>query len=290
MAHDLAVSEMMTVLAYPTLLFLGLAAVACGVLTIWPRFRSAKSLLRVCGVLAAGVVVVTAWSKEGPQRAAATPVADAEPLPRVVEVPSENLLLKGSPTTRPLPATVMDIEGRSFLVAELPKTSPARRAGKGSIALLGPTYTDEINGFSVRFPAGWQIKTFAASGSWILDAAKGNEALISVGFAPFPKNVRAEQIKPELMAESIRSQPETMLHGQGAASVDGRAALWAHSTGPLATTGSSPRMTRVHYLVPLQDGRALELRLAAVPEKYDQLAPVMKQAAESFKLIPKAAK
>jgi hypothetical protein len=139
----------------------------------------------------------------------------------------------------------------------------------------------------VRFPAGWQIKTFANAKPWVLDASDGRDAMISVGFASFPKDVKAEQIKPELMGQSIRSQPNTTLHETGFGAVDGRKALWAHSTGPLPMTTANPQMTRIHYLVPLQDGRALELRLAARPEKFEQLLAVMKQSAETFHLLPK---
>ena len=49
-------------------------------------------------------------------------------------------------------------------------------------------------------------------------------------------------------------------------------------------TNGSPRMMRLHYLIPLQDGRALELRAAAPPTKFEQIAPLMKQALESFRL------
>jgi hypothetical protein len=296
--HALAAADLMKLCAYPTLLFLGLSIVTCGILTVWPAFRTPKALLRVCVVIAAGVLAVTAWSNSRPQTAVATPIdaaATAQGPTPVQEMPSSSVLMKGGATTRPLPATVMDIEGRSYLVAELPKgtarvsrkasTQPAR----SPTTALGPAYMDEVNGFAVRFPAGWQIKTFVNSGNWILDASDGRDALISVGFAPFPKDVRADQIKPELMAESIRSQPQTTLHGMGLGAVDGRKALWAHSTGPLQMTDASPRMTRVHYLVPLQDGRALELRLAARPEKYEQMSGLMKQAAESFKLLPRRA-
>lgn len=298
--HALAATDLMKLCAYPTLLFLGLSIVTCGVLTVWPAFRTPKALLRVCVVIAAGVLTMTAWANSRPQTAVATPPADAassDGATAAREVPSANMLIKGSPTTRPLSATVMDIEGRSFLVAELPKgtarvsrKATSQPAARPPVTILGPAYTDEVNGFSVRFPAAWQIKTFSNSGNWILDASDGRDALISVGFAPFPKDVKAEQIKPELMAESIRSQPQTTLHSMGLGAVDGRKALWAHSTGPLAMTDANPRMTRVHYLVPLQDGRALELRLAARPEKYEQMQGIMKQAAESFKLLPRRAK
>jgi hypothetical protein len=44
-------------------------------------------------------------------------------------------------------------------------------------------------------------------------------------------------------------------------------------------------MTAVHYLLPLQDGRALEVRVAATPEKFNEVAPRMKMALDSLKLL-----
>src|SRR5215210_5564358 len=103
MAYVLAAADMMQLCAYPTLLFLGLSIVTCGILTIWPRFRTPKALLRVCVVIAAAVLAVTAWSNSRPQTAAATPApaSSGEGSPRVAEVPSASLLVQGSPTTRP---------------------------------------------------------------------------------------------------------------------------------------------------------------------------------------------
>ena len=51
------------------------------------------------------------------------------------------------------------------------------------------------------------------------------------------------------------------------------------------TSRFAPRMTRVQYLVPLNDGRALELRIAATPEQFEKLSPLMKQSAASIKLL-----
>jgi hypothetical protein len=44
-------------------------------------------------------------------------------------------------------------------------------------------------------------------------------------------------------------------------------------------------MTVVHYLLPLQDGRALEVRVAAVPEKFNATAARMKQSLDTLKLL-----
>ena len=289
MQQVLTLAALMSMLAYPTLLFVALSAVTCGVLTAWPRFRTFGALLRVCVVIAATVGIACAWYNHGPSRATASPAPAATDQPQVAQLPSQSMLTQGSPTTRPLAATVMDIEGRSYLVAELPKATTRRKptTQRTAIAILGPAYSDETNGFSIRFPSGWQIKTFANANPWVIDASDGRDAIISVGFAPFPKDAKAEHVKLDMMASTIRSEPQTTLHGQGYGAVDGRRAVWAHATGPLPMTDAAPQMTRMHYLVPLQDGRALELRLAARPEKYEQLLDLMKQSANTFKLLPR---
>jgi hypothetical protein len=43
-------------------------------------------------------------------------------------------------------------------------------------------------------------------------------------------------------------------------------------------------MTRVNYILPLGDGRVLELRVAAAPEVFDRLVPVMRKSVETFAL------
>ena len=44
-------------------------------------------------------------------------------------------------------------------------------------------------------------------------------------------------------------------------------------------------MTVVHYLLPLQNGRAMEVRLAALPEKFRELGPRMKQSVDTLRLL-----
>ena len=55
------------------------------------------------------------------------------------------------------------------------------------------------------------------------------------------------------------------------------------------TTGK-PMMTRVHYILPLGDGRALELRVAAPPEQFDHIVALMRMSIDTFKLLPRAGK
>jgi hypothetical protein len=49
-------------------------------------------------------------------------------------------------------------------------------------------------------------------------------------------------------------------------------------------------MTVVQYLLPLQDGRALDVRAAAPPGQFNTMAPQMKQSLQTLRLLaPQAA-
>ena len=164
--------------------------------------------------------------------------------------------------------------------AQAPKTAAARPA-----LPLGPRYADKNAGYSVQFPAGWTYKNFTDGQCWILDATDGQSAVLSVGFSQFPPNLTVDQIVPAKVTKGLQSRPGTVVHSTGYTTVAGRRCLWHKYTGPIPRTDGSPRMTAVHYLLPLQDGRALELRVAATPETFTDLAPRMKQSLDSFKLL-----
>jgi hypothetical protein len=159
-------------------------------------------------------------------------------------------------------------------------TPPARAAEP-----LGGAYIDEHHGFSMRFPSSWSVRTFAGN-PWVLDCADGPAGIISIGFSPFPIGFTADSISPDAVARRIKRLPDTTLHTQGYATIDGRKSLWSKSTGPVAMSTGAPRMTRVNYIVPLNDGRVMELRLAATPDRFEQLMPTMRAAVASFKVMP----
>ena len=181
--------------------------------------------------------------------------------------PAPAMATSATPTTRPVASATTK--------APLATTRPADA--------LGSLYIDDTNGFSIRFPAGWLIRTFDGD-PWVIDVGDGRVALISVGFAPFPDGFTAESIPPDWIAKKIKRKADTTLHAQGYAMISGRKALWSKSTGPLPMSNSSPRMTRVNYILPLGDGRVLELRVAASPEQFDRLVPVMRKSVETFVL------
>ena len=154
-----------------------------------------------------------------------------------------------------------------------------------SDSLLGPVFLDENNGFAMRFPAGWAIRTFSGE-PWVLDCGDGRLGLLSIGFSPFPADFTADNIPPEWVARRIKKRDGTTLHSQGFALIAGKKSLWSKSTGPLALTSGTPKMTRVNYIIPLNDGRVMELRIAATPDLFEQLMPTMRASVESFKLLP----
>jgi len=47
---------------------------------------------------------------------------------------------------------------------------------------------------------------------------------------------------------------------------------------------STPKMTRVNYILPLPDGRVVEIRIAAAPDQFDRIFPTMKRAVQTFQL------
>jgi hypothetical protein len=184
------------------------------------------------------------------------------------DLPAPSEMAARGPHGRPMPAT---------------KPTPAPM----SDSLLGPVFIDETNGFAMRFPAGWAIRSFTGE-PWVLDCGDGKLGLVSIGFSPFPADFTADNIPPEWVARRIKKRNDTILHSQGYALIAGKKALWSKSTGPLPMTNGSPKMTRVNYIIPLGDGRVMELRIAATPELFDQLMPTMRAAVESFKLLPRA--
>jgi hypothetical protein len=195
---------------------------------------------------------------------------------------------KPAETTPMAGAVATTSSAKKPTAASAPTTTPVasakpRRATTTTADPLGALYIDEVNGFSIRFPAAWQMRTFDGD-PWVIDVGDGRVGLISVGFGPFPDNFTVDNIPPDWVAKKIKRKGDTTLHAQGYAMVGGRKALWSKSTGPLPMSHASPRMTRVNYILPLGDGRVLELRVAAAPEQFDKLVPVMRKAVETFAL------
>jgi hypothetical protein len=91
------------------------------------------------------------------------------------------------------------------------------------------------------------------------------------------------------VTRGLQKRAGTVVLASGYTTVGGRRALWHKYTGPITRPDAPVRMTAVHYLLPLQDGRALELRLAATPEKFNELGPRMKQSLDTFKLLARVA-
>jgi hypothetical protein len=213
--------------------------------------------------------------------AAAAPTA-AMPAPRsAVPAPmTSGTAVAKKPAAAPAPAPAA-----SAAAPAAPTTAPVASAKSMTPAAeaLGSLYIDETNGFSIRFPAGWVIRTFDGD-PWVCDVGDGKVGLMSVGFSPFPEGFTAESIPPDWIAKKIKRRADTTLHAQGYSMISGRKALWSKSTGPLPMSHASPRMTRVNYILPLGDGRVLELRVAAAPEVFDRLVPVMRKSVETFVL------
>lgn len=152
--------------------------------------------------------------------------------------------------------------------------------------VLGAQYIDAEHGFEIRLPLSWAVRTFSAE-PWVLDCNDGGSGLISIGFTPCAKEITADHLLPEGIARKIKKQKNTKVLGQGKTMIAGRKALWFKATGPMQLSNGSPVMTRVEYVVPLGDGRALHLRVASSPEQFNALGGVMKQSIDTLKMLPK---
>ena len=168
--------------------------------------------------------------------------------------------------------------------AAAPAPAPQPASAKPA-AQLGPRYADKAGGFSLQFPAGWTHKSYADGGRWVVDATDGASALISVGFSAFPAEKTIDQVPAEKLTKALQKRTGGVVHASGYATIAGRRCMWHKYTAVTGRPGDNEPMTMVHYLLPLHNGRALELRVAAVPEKFDAMAPRMKQAVDTLKLL-----
>lgn len=144
---------------------------------------------------------------------------------------------------------------------------------------LGPLYVDEVNGFSIRFPARWAMRATAGT-RWLLDCGDPNRGMISVGFSSPTRD-------PEQTTSATRGT--NTLHARGSATISGRKATWSKITGPLDSSAPK-RVTRITYVLPVAKGRAVEVRVAATPQEFEAIAPLMKQSVATLRLTPRAAR
>ena len=230
--------------------------------------------------------------KTAPKAPSTPKNAKTKPVETVIESPTAtDTETASAPEEKPTPVAVAPAPAAKPTTAPFASATRRRAAAAAPAPAarpadpLGAIYIDETNGYSIRFPAGWSIRSFKGE-PWVIDAGDGRVGLISIGFSPFPNGFTTESIPPEWIARRIKRRADTTLHGQGYSTIGGRKALWSKSTGPLPMTHANPRMTRVNYILPTGDGRVLELRVAASPEQFDRLVPVMKKAVETFKLLP----
>jgi len=227
-------------------------------------------------------------------KSAEAPRAEPSPITRVRK-PANSATVSTAPrpavaaaTTPKKPAAPATTEAAKVKPTAAAAT-PTNASGPKPASTLGPRYVDKSAGYSVQFPAGWACKPAAESGAWVLDATDGKSAIISVGISKFPASLTADQVPLERVTRGLQKRADTVVLASGYTTVGGRRALWHKYTGPITRPDAPVRMTAVHYLLPLQDGRALELRLAATPEKFNELGPRMKQSLDTLKLLTKVA-
>ena len=219
---------------------------------------SSKKLYAVLFCFMAVIVAAVQWDS-----GSSPPPATAAPLP-ALPVPQPRPVAKAARPQPPRPSAKRPVRGDD----------------------LAEPYVDQANGYSIRFPFGWIREKFDPAGPWVVDSTDGKNAIISIRFSPVPPDTTLGQLHPETLAQYIREQPRTNLEGQGRAVLGGRESLWFRYTAPLALTNTSQVMTMLHYFLPLDDGRMLELRFASTPEQFNHLGPLMRKSIGSFKLLP----
>jgi hypothetical protein len=272
-------------------------------------------LIAVASLTLGAVAAKFFWASPPPLKAAAAPFAarsatsstkPPRPAPAVTAGPtrssrpsaggtsaSSSASASGAPTkTGDAGASVPAVAD-----ADLPLTLPAYDDVADAADPLGAAYVDELYGYAMRFPSEWPVRTFAGD-PWVLDCGDAKTALISVGFlsraaTPAAAAPAADDVTPDWLARRTTSQPGAVLHAQGTATIQGRKALWSRATGPLAlragpATATHPRMMQQTYVIPLTDGRVMEVRIAATPEQYERFAGVMKRSVATLRLTSRA--
>ena len=138
----------------------------------------------------------------------------------------------------------------------------------------------------MRFPAAWSIRRFDGE-PWVVDCGDGKSALLRLGFSAFPAEYTADDISLDWVSRRIKKRSDTVLNAQGYATIMNRKAVWSKSTGPMQMGGSTVKVVRTTYILPLGDGRVAEIRIAAAPEQFEKIAGVMKNAVSTFRIVPK---
>lgn len=263
-----------------------------GATCIWvplSRYRLMGSK-KALGGIAGGLLVLTVGLKmfSGSQPAAATaavppgtPAASASAPPQIsAAVPAPVTSEHGSVWPQPRSSPGTEIKPAAP-ARSAPRVAPKTPAGRDALA---ERFADKANGYSIQLPSGWATRQLASGEPWFLVATDGKGAVISVGFSPFASSAGIEQLKPTMTAR-YQAQPATHLSGQGTGPIDGHKAIWFRYTGPIDTAAGHQVMECVHYYVPLHDGRMMELRLSAAPDRFATAAPMLRKSLATIKLL-----
>lgn len=254
------------------LMIIGIATCAWMPLTRFRRLDNKKILaVLVCGLLAAAVIIRLRTSGPASSATAAVP-SD-----------TQSTHIDVAPATQP---AVSSIWPNSSTSAAAVAAKPAKAPRGQATSDLSDRYTDTANGYSIQFPAGWNNKTFASGDPWNAEVSDERSGMISIGFSPFPSSATVDQLKADRLAARLQSQAHAVVRGHASALVDGHKGLWFRYTAPVETTLGRQTMECVHYYVPLRDGRMLELRLAAPPDKFAAVAALLHKSLATLKLLP----
>ena len=278
------------------LMVIGAAACAWLPLSLIKPMAKRRVLLGMCVTLGLATAGVKMFTGSSPRSASAAAPAS----------PSQEELLAtdtGAATTQPAAVVVItkpaetsgarkDDKPQQLAMGDTRPQDPKNVAIK-PVAIkasaereLGDPHTDHTNGYSIRFPTAWASKQFGGGDPWFIEVSDGKTGLISVGFSPFPATAGIDQLYPNKLAAHLGAQKHTTVEAKGYGTIDGQPCAWFKYSGPIKGALGEQPMTVIHYFVPMHDGRMFELRMAAVPDAFAKMAPILKKCAASVKLLP----
>jgi hypothetical protein len=223
----------------------------------------------------AGTAAVAAVAPAPPPVTKA-PAKAPEAAPKVPEATPDGAALAQAPPRKPAGAKPQAAAVRH----------PHGPASAPAVAVkLGPKYLDDVHGYSIHFPVGWSPRS-RDGGRWVVDATDDAGDLISLGFRTSKLPLKVDAYNREAITRGLKTRPEIFVLGDGVGTLGGRPCLWHKYTGPVARRQSAGRrMTVIHFRLPLENGKLMELRVATAPEKFQQLAPSLKQSIDTLRFV-----
>ena len=116
---------------------------------------------------------------------------------------------------------------------------------------------------------------------------------MAVGVAPDGGHSAADKQNLEAMTKAFEARPETLVQASGFGTIAGRKCIWHKLSVPVpakpGAVATDARISTVLYFAPLGDGRALKVRVVSRQETFAEMAPKMKQALDTLRVLEREA-